>query len=334
MKSRFIKAMSVAALATAGLMVSTQALAERTLRVSLQVSVKHPVGANIAFFKQEVERLSKGQLKIELYDSAQLYKGNEIPQAVGSGAIDMGLVLIDEYAGTIPAVGLFSVAFLFPTYEVLAKAAGPDSPVRQQIDEMIRKTGTRVMWWQDYGPIQLVSKKPLSMPEQVKGQKVRVLGKPSGDFVEALGGVPVKIGGSEQFMAYQRGTVDIGMTGTTAIESRKLFEVMDYVTITNHAQTEFLVVMNDKLFDSMSDQEKKWVKEAALAAELKIRAETKKENLDSEKFIADKTKMKVINLTPEQVKAWQTAAAPAIDAYIKDSGPEGKRLIDEVRKLY
>ena len=334
MKSMFVKTLSVVALATAGLMVSTQALAERTLRVSLQVPVKHPVGANIAFFKQEVEKLSKGQLKLELYDSAQLYKGNEIPQAVGSGAIDMGLVLIDEYAGTIPAVGLFSVAFLFPTYEVLAKAAGPDSPVRQQIDEMIRKTGTRVMWWQDYGPIQLVSKKPVSMPQEVKGQKVRVLGKPSGDFVEALGGIPVKIGGSEQFMAYQRGTVDIGMTGTTAIESRKLFEVMDYVTITNHAQTEFLVVMNDKLFDSLSDQEKKWMKEAALSAELKIRAETKKENLDSEKFIADKTKMKVINLTAEQINAWQTAAAPAVEAYIKDAGPEGKRLVDEVRKLY
>lgn len=334
MKSRFMKAVTVAALASAGLMVSTQALAERTLRLSLQVPAKHPVGQNIVHFKSEVERLSGGEIKVELYDSAQLYKGSEIPQAVGSGAIDMGLVLIDEYAGTIPAVGLFSVAFLFPDYDVLAKAADVNSPIRKQIDELIRKTGTRVMWWQDYGPIQLVSKKPLDMPEQVKGQKVRVLGKPSGDFVDALGGVPVKIGGSEQFIAYQRGTVDIGMTGTTAIESRKLYEVMNYVTITNHAQTEFLVVINDKLFDSMSDQEKKWMTEAALSAELKMRGETKKDNLDSEKFIAEKTNMKVINLTPEQVKAWQKAAEPAIQEYIKSAGPEGQMLIDEVRKLY
>lgn len=334
MKSRFMKAVTVAAMAAAGLMVSSQALAERTLRLSLQVPLKHQVGQNIAYFKQEVERLSKGQIKVELYDAAQLYKGNEIPQAVGSGAIDMGLVLIDEYAGTIPAVGLFSVAFLFPNYDVLGKAAGPDSPVRKKIDELIRKTGTRVMWWQDYGPIQLVSKKPIDMPDQLKGLKVRVLGKPSGDFVEALGGVPVKIEGSEQFIAYQRGTVDVGMTGTTAIESRKLYEVMNYVTITNHAQTEFLVVINDKLFNSMSDQEKKWMSEAALAAEKKIRAETMKENLDSEKFIADKTKMKVINLTPEQVKAWQKAAEPAIQAYINTAGPVGKELIEEVRKLY
>jgi|UniRef100_UPI0040484ABB TRAP-type C4-dicarboxylate transport system substrate-binding protein len=335
MKRQFLKTLTVAAMVSAGFLFSTDALADRTLRLSLQVSVKHPIGANIVFFKQQVEKASDGKLKIEIYDSAQLYKGSEIPQAVGSGAVDMGLVLIDEYAGTIPAVGLFSVAFLFPSYEVLGKAADPSSPVRQEIDELIRKTGTRVMWWQDYGPIQLLSKgDPISEPAQMKGKKVRVLGKPSGDFINALGGIPVKIGGSEQFIAYQRGTVDIGMTGTTAIESRKLFEVMNSVTITNHAQTEFLVVMNDKLFNSMSAQEKKWMGDAALAAELKMRAETKKDNLDSEQFIKDKTSMKVINLTPAQVKSWQEAAKPAIEAYIKDAGPAGQRLVDEVRKFY
>lgn len=335
MKSCFNKVVSVAAVVSAGLMMSTDVLAERTLRLSLQVSAKHPVGANIVYFKEQVEKASNGELKLEIYDSAQLYKGSEIPQAVGSGAIDMGLVLISEYAGTIPAVGLFSVAFMFPTYEVLAKAADPSSPVRQEIDELIRQTGTRVMWWQDYGPVQLLSKgEAVTEPSQMKGKKVRVLGKPSGDFIKALGGVPVKIGGSEQFLAYQRGTVDIGMTGTTAIESRKLYEVMDAVTITNHAQTEFLIVMNDKLWDSMSDQEKKWMGQAALAAEMKMRAETKEKNLASEKFIADKTDMKVVNLTPAQLTAWQEAAAPAINEYIKSAGPAGQRLVDEVRKFY
>lgn len=335
MKTHLIKALSVAALVSSSLLATTDAFAERTLRLSLQVNTKHPVGANIVYFKEQVEKASNGELKIEVYDSAQLYKGSEIPQAVGSGAIDMGLVLISEYAGTIPAVGLFSVAFMFPSYDVLAKAADPSSPVRQEIDELIRQTGTRVMWWQDYGPVQLLSKgDPVTEPSQMKDKKVRVLGKPSGDFIKALGGVPVKIGGSEQFLAYQRGTVDIGMTGTTAIESRKLYEVMDAVTITNHAQTEFLIVINDKLWDSFSDQEKKWMSEAALAAEMKMRAETKEKNLASEKFIADKTDMQVVNLTPAQLTAWQEAAAPAIDEYIKSAGPAGQRLVDEVRKLY
>lgn len=335
MKKQLFKAVSLATLLSASLLVSAEALAERTLRLSLQVSSKHPVGQNIVYFKDQVEKASNGQLKVEIFDSAQLYKGSEIPQAVGSGAIDMGLVLIDEYAGTIPAVGIFSVAFMFPNYDVLSKAADPGSPIRQEIDELIRKTGTRVMWWQDYGPVQLLSKgEPVVEPSQMKGKKVRVLGKPSGDFIKALGGVPVKIGGSEQFLAYQRGTVDIGMTGTTAIQSRKLYEVMDAVTITNHAQTEFLIVINDKLWNSLSDQEKKWMGAGAMAAEQKMRAETKTKNLNSEKFIAEKTTMKVINLTPDQVKAWQKAAAPAIDEYIKAAGPAGKKMVEEVRKLY
>jgi len=335
MKKNLFKALSLATLVSAGLFASTDVMAERTVRLSLQVNTKHPVGANIVHFKEQVEQASNGEIKVELYDSAQLYKGSEIPQAVGSGAVDMGLVLIDEYAGTIPAVGLFSVAFMFPNYEVLAKAADPASPIRKEIDELIRKTGTRVMWWQDYGPVQLLAKgEAVTEPSQMKGKKVRVLGKPSGDFIKALGGVPVKIGGSEQFLAYQRGTVDIGMTGTTAIESRKLYEVMDAVTITNHAQTEFLIVINDKLWDSLSDQEKGWMSQAAMSAEQQMRAETKVKNLESEKFIADKTEMKVVNLTPDQIKSWQNAAAPAIDEYIKAAGPVGQRLVDEVRKLY
>ncbi len=335
MKARFAKSLCLTAVASLLLSASLSAQAARTLKVSLQVNTKHPVGANIVLFKNEVEKISNGEIKVELYDSAQLYKGSEVPQAVSAGAVDMGLVLIDEYAGTIPATGLFSVAFMFPDYEVLAKAASPDSPVRKEIDEMIRKTGTRVLWWQDYGPVQLLSKgDPMIMPSDMKGKKVRVLGKPSGDFISAVGGIPVKIGGSEQFIAYQRGTVDVGMTGTTAIESRKLFEVMDSVTITNHAQTEFLVVINDKLWDSMSDQEKKWVSTAARTAEDEIRADTKTNNLKSEQFIAEKTPMKVIHLEPAQIEAWQKAAAPAVDVYIKESGDVGKKLVDEVKKLY
>lgn len=335
MHKPFLKPLLLSAFAASLLCTSLAANAARTLKVTLQVNTKHPVGANIVHFKNEVEKLSKGEIKVELYDSAQLYKGSEVPQAVASGAIDMGLVLIDEYAGTLPVTGVFSVAFLFPSYEVLAKAAALDSPVRKEIDKIILGTGTRVLWWQDYGPIQLVSKhQPVAVPADMKGKKVRVLGKPSGDFINAVGGIPVKIGGSEQFIAYQRGTVDIGMTGTTAIESRKIFEVMDYVTITNHAQTEFLVVMNDKLWNGLSAQEKQWVSQAAQSAEQSIRAATKQENLDSEKFIATKTRMKVVNLTPQQIAEWQKAAAPAVDAYIQSAGETGKKLVDEIKKLY
>ena len=327
-----MKLTNFAAMVVGACMLAGTAQAERTLRLSLQVATNHPVGANILEFKEKVEDLSGGEITIEVYDSAQLYKGSEIPQAVGSGAIDMGLVLIDEYAGTIPATGIFSVAFMFPGYDELAAAAGPDSPLRQEIDEMIRATGTRVLWWQDYGPVQLLSNGgPLRNPSDLEGKKIRALGKPSGEFVEAVGGVPVKIGGSEQFLAYQRGTVDVGMTGLTAVESRKLFEVMDHATMTNHAQTEFLIVINDALWDEMSDEERGWMTEAARFAEEKMRAETREQHEAAASWLRENTDMEIVDLTPEEISAWKQAAAPAIDAYIADAGEAGQRLVDMVQ---
>ena len=50
----------------------------------------------------------------------------------------------------------------------------------------------------------------------MKGKKVRVFGKTLGQFVEATGGAPTLISGSEQYLAYQRGTVDVGMTGVSS----------------------------------------------------------------------------------------------------------------------
>ena len=330
-----LRTLGLALATTALLAAALPAQAARTIKVSMQLGTNHPLGENVVYFKDQVEKLSNNEIKVEIYESAQLFKGSEIPQAVASGAVDMGMVLVDEYAGTLPAAGLFSVAFLFPDYDVLAKAAAPDSPVRQELDELIRSTGTRVLWWQDYGPIQLIAKKaPVIMPADMKGKKVRVLGKPSADFIEAVGAVPVKIGGSEQFIAYQRGTVDIGMTGATATKSRKLYEVMNYMTITNHAQVEFLMVINDKLWDSLSDDEKQWMSEAARAAEDKMRAETHDQNIEAEEWLAENTSMQITHLDDAQIKAWQDAAAPAIDAYIKESGPVGQKLIDEVRALY
>jgi len=63
MKSQLIKALSVAALISTSFLASTEAMAERTLRLSLQVNTKHPVGANIVYFKEQVEKASNGDSK-------------------------------------------------------------------------------------------------------------------------------------------------------------------------------------------------------------------------------------------------------------------------------
>ena len=96
----------------------------------------------------------------------------------------------------------------------------------------------------------------LRTPADLKGKKVRVFSKTLGALVEAAGGAPTSISGSEQFLAYQRGTVDVGITGVTAVEERKLYQVMNTLTATsNMVDVEFVVLINDKVWNDLTPEQ-------------------------------------------------------------------------------
>lgn len=306
--------------------------AEKVLRITLQLPLKHHLGQNLLDFKSEVERETKGELKIEIYPSAQLYKDKEVPKAVATGAIEMGVASITRFAGTIPAVDIFYVPFLFPNSQLVAKATAPDSPVRGPLDAEILKTGARPLWWQAFGGAIILSKgAPIRTPEDMKGKKVRVFGKLLGEFVKAVDGAPVLLSGSEQFIAYQRGTVDAGMTGLTTIPSRKLYQVMDHVSVTNHADVEFLVLINEKTWQGLSEAQRQTMTKAARRVELELRQKMDGLEADALKFARDK--MKVVEITPAELEQWRKATSSVVDTYIKDAGALGAQLVDAARKL-
>ncbi len=326
------KALAAAAVLAAGL-VALPASAETTLRITLQLPIKSHLGQNLEAFEKEVEAKSNGDLQVEIYPSAQLYKDSEVPQAVGSGAIEMGVASITRFAGTIPAVDIFYVPFMFNSEEMVRKAVAPDSPIRSALDAEILKTGTRVLWWQAYGGAIMLSKGgPLKTPEDVKGKKVRVFGKTLGEFVTATGGVPVLTSGSEQYVAYQRGTVDAGMTGVSGVKSRKLWQVMDTITVTNHADVEFLVLINEDVWKGLTDGQRDIVTTAARKVEAELRDTMAK--IESDAYEAAKAEgMGIYTPTTAEIDAWRAASAPVIEQYKAAAGDLGAKLVTEAEKL-
>lgn len=321
--------------AAAGLALSmTAALAEKTtLRITLQLPLKSHLGQNLVLFKDEVEKNSNGEITVEIYDSAQLYKDNEVPQAVGSGSIEMGVASLTRYVGDIPAVDVFYLPFLFNTEELVRKATAPGNPVRAPLDEAIEGTGAKVLWWQAYGGSILLSKgAPIKTPEDIKGKKVRVFGKTLGTWIEAAGGAPTLISGSEQYLAYQRGTVDIGMTGVSGVDSRKLWEVMDTITVTNNADIEFIVVVNKDFWAGLPEGHRKIIEDAALKAESDVR--NAMSAIEAESYRAAKENgMKVYEPTREEIAAWQASAQPVYDQFLAASGELGAKVLEAAQAL-
>lgn len=315
------------------LMIASSAHAEKVLRLTLQLPATHHLGINVQEFADEVAKNSNGELRVEIYPAAQLYKDSEVPQAVASGAVEMGVASVSQFAGTIPAVDLFYVPFLFSSQEALTKAVAKGSQVRQPLDDAILNTGARVMWWQAYGGSVILSKgSPIATPADLKGKKVRIFSKTLGELVTAAGGAPTSISGSEQFLAYQRGTVDAGLTGVTAVKSRKLFQVMDYMTATKSmVDIEFIVIINEKTWQGLTDQQRQVMDTAAAKVEIELR--TKMEQLEAESFDFVKDKIKVVELNDEQLAQWQQLSEPVIEAFVKSAGPLGQQVVDAARAI-
>ncbi|MEM8553193.1 MAG: TRAP transporter substrate-binding protein DctP [Pseudomonadota bacterium] len=312
------------------LALATGAFAAEKMRISLQLPLTSHLGENLTLFEKEVEARTGGAIDVEIYDSATLYKDKEVPAAVGSGAIEAGVASLTRYVGDAPSVDVFYMPFLFNTEDKVRAAVAEGAEVRNLLEAEIADTGGQVLYWQAYGGAILLSNGgPIRTPADMEGKKVRVFGKTLGDFVTAAGGAPTLISGSEQYLAYQRGTVDVGMTGVSGVKSRKLWEVMDTITRTNHANIEFVVVVNTDWWDSLDAETQGHIQDAAAVAQEDVR--DRMASIEAAAYeAAIENGMTVVDLTDAELEAWKGVAAPVYDAYRTAAGDTGAAILSAV----
>ncbi|MEM7238853.1 MAG: TRAP transporter substrate-binding protein DctP [Pseudomonadota bacterium] len=313
------------AAAACAVSLGASAAFSETIRVTLQLPETHPLGVNLDAWKSCVEGKSD-DLEIQIFPSAQLYKDKQVPEAVGSGAIEMGTASLTRFAGQVPAVDAIYVPFLFDSEAKVRRATGPGSDVRSILDAaVLKESNARILWWQAFGRTIYLSKDPIRVPDDVKDMKVRTFGKLLGWTVEALGGAPTLMSGSKQFLAYQQGAVDAGITGLTGAKSRKLYEVMPNMTLTFDSDIEFVAVMNEDFYQSLSDEKRSIVDECGLEVEAQLRDDIFK--IEEEALDYLRTKMNVIELTDEERALWRDATKGVIDRFVENGGATAAAVI-------
>ena len=304
-----------------------------TLRVTSQLPETHPVNQNWIEFGKIIESKSVGELSVQLFTSAQLFKDKEVPEAVGSGAIDAGSTFIGRFAGSVPAVDVIAVPFIFNDEAHIRASVAPGSDLRKAIDgKILEETGARVLWWQAYGRnVYLSNGDPIVEPADLEGKKIRTYGKVHGWTAEALNAAPTLLSGSKQFLAYQQGAVDVGMTGASAVKARKLYEVMDNMTLTYDSAIEFLAVINNDVYEQLSQPQQAILMEAARTVEKQLRDQV----YQQEAIAVEEMKgyMNVVELTDEQRAKWQQATQKVVDRFVKETGDVGAESVSAIRSV-
>lgn len=313
--------------------LSLTAYSKNTIRISLQLPITHPLGINLTAFKDIVETESKGELEVQIYPSAQLYTDKQVPEAVGSHAIEMGSASLTRFAGSVPEVDAIYLPFLFDTEAKIRQTTAPSSEIRKIIDnKIVEETGARVLWWQAFGRnIYLSKKHPIHTPLDIKGKKVRTYGKLMSWSVEALGGAPTLMSGSKQFLAYQQGFIDVGLTSISGVESRKLYEVMNHMTLTFDSSIEFVAVINNQFFNSLPKRHQSIIIKAGRVVEKQLRnnVQANEQNILS----GLRKKINIIELSKTEREHWRTALKPVVDRFMKEGGDDAKKIVSLARKL-
>lgn len=306
--------------------------AETVIRVTLQLPETHSLGQNWMAFKNIIEEKSQGELTVQLFPSAQLFKDKEVPGAVGSGAIEAGSAFLGRFTGAVPAVDVVNLPFVFRDEAHLRASVATGSPMRNILDDaVVKETGAKVLWWQAFGRnVYLSNGTAVRTPKDLENKKVRTYGKVLGWTVEALGGAPTLMSGSKQFLAYQQGAVDVGMTGASAVKSRKLHEVMDHMTLSYDSAIEFVAVMNNDFFENLTPEHQQIVLDAAAEVEQQLRDAIYAE----EEGVVDemRNQMTVVELSPEERQQWVEATASVAKRFVDDAGDTAARVLSAISK--
>jgi TRAP-type transport system periplasmic protein len=247
--------------------VAAPALAERTFRMASPWPTTSAPHAGVARFVQEVDKLSKGQLKIQLYPDGQLGDIQAEVTGVQTGTIDMAYLGVAN-AAVLKGGGALNVVYvpyLFKNKQVVPEIV--NSPLFQEFYESLaRESNVRIFasYGSRLGRACNTVKGPIIKPADLKGMKIRV---PPIEVMRAtwekLGTKPVIMGLGDIYMALSRGQIEGQENGMDAIIAYKWYEVTKHYSQLDQTFEVSAYYMNEKLWQQLTPQEKEIMIKAA-----------------------------------------------------------------------
>lgn len=318
--------MKRAILAVAALLVAGQAHAQAKhykLAYDQPIGTGYGVGGKI--FADKLLELSKGTMIIDQYPGGQLGQEPQVLQLVKTGDIEFCFSASANAATLSPQAGVMSLHFLFRDENHLIKSiASPDvsKAVRTMIDETVQ--GSHVLALLTLGFRNIYSKKEVKKIEDIKGMKVRVQATPTEDTMfPAYGAQIVHMPFGNVYTSLQTGVVDAAENGVNVFLVNKHYEVAPVMSMTEHEANNNLLWISDKLWSSLSAEQKGWVQAAAD----EVAKQEPAKALDLERQSAAKLKSLGVKIVSDVDKSgFVKVAAPYLEKMAKDLGPHAAKI--------
>lgn len=314
------------------LAVSSASAQERKFSFAYDQPTSTAYGVAANMFDAKLKQVSGGKMSINQFPGAQLGQEPQMLQKMRAGDIDFVITSTANASTLAPEAGVFSLHFIFRDPGHLTRVIA-DPAVSKAFRTMITDTvkGAHVLGLMTMGMRNMYSKKEIKSVDDMKGQKVRVQATKTEDtHFPAYGAQTVHMPFGEVYTSLQTGVVNVAENGVNVYLANKHYEVAPILSMTEHEANNNCIWVSEKTWNSLTDEQKKWVQAAADEVALNEPAKALQLEKDS---AAKLQKMGVKVVEGVDKSGFAKAAQPVQDQLAKELGPHAVNILALVRNV-
>lgn len=295
------------------------------VRLSHNQPVGSPEDVGAQTFKKLMEEKSGGRITVDVFPQMQLGSMREQAEMVQMGTLEMSVQPTSVLTPFVEELSVIDFPFLWADKDELYRIM--DGEVGGKFYAFCEKKGFKTLGLWASGFKQITTKgRPVNAPEDLKGMKIRVM--PSPQLMEqykSWGANPIPIEYAELYNALQQNIVDGQENPLQTIAMAKLYEVQDYLTISDHGFLGYLFIVNRRWFEKQGEDVRKLIVECergAREAERLAQAEGEARFLGQIK----QSKIAVGELTDENRAKFIEVSKPLHDKFVEGSATKAELL--------
>jgi len=293
-------------------------------------------------FGEILKELSGGKYDVQVFPNSQLGKEDAYIASTRKGIIQM-CATGTQTSAIQPSMAMLETPMLFDDYAHARRAmnGGKTVPLitppprdnnEKKTFELItngftEKSGMRVLNAFPLGFRHFYTKKPVATIDDMKHLRMRVPNIPLYiNFAKECGisGQPMPF--AEVTGALDQGVIDGGDSPLSDIVSIKMYETTPEITLTGHLLVIHSLYINEKFYQSLPEQDKKWIDEAAKRSADYVWDLVEKVDADAVKTITE-AGGHVSEPSPELHKFMQDAGKRSWKLFY-DTVPNAKEILD------
>ena len=229
-------------------------------------------------FAEEVEELSDGKMKIQVYPNGTIGGDRELLESCKDGDIPFVIQNTAPQVTFMPDLAVFDIPCRFSTIdEVREKVDDPE--FYGLLEDVYENGGYKLLGYADQGFRVMSTNKMVESLADFKGQKIRTMENSYHmDFWKKLKASPTPMSFSEVYIGLQQGTIDGHENLNMGILSNRIYEVNPYVTVSEHIYTPIVYAMNADYFYSLPEEDQEAIRRAAQRSIEMQRPEAQRQN--------------------------------------------------------